>query len=710
MSQEQTAAKSVLVFFVTGIIGLVGLVTWSSIQAQNVPTISALRRTPAGQVALGIGPEIFLLDAKGAITFRRLLPKEDGDTHNVALNDIAFDAQGHYVVADRGNARIKKYAPDHTLSWQAGGYGTGKGEFWGPMKLAVQPATGQVYATDTSGHRLHLVDAHGHLVDTIGGKGRGLGQLWFPNGIQVDDMGHVVIVNTNNRRLDWFDANGVYQAHLPLWDKGAQGYPYPIFAARDALGAWYILMGARDQLEPQKLYKLAPAGASLVEFNAPQFPGKFVGPIVIGDRVLLADWGQRQLLAFTLDGAYIGPFGAAPLPTLLQALNRRESMYHELRRAGQIVLVLSILTLLVLYVLQTRKDIRDTADARSDLRSRLPVSPMPQVRSAHAVLFYLSFFSIAVVVTLQLRAACRADVCRVAAPLSDVAPIALSVLILLGWVYIAAGNIVLRHLIRNKTKAIEKAARLLPSLVAGTETVVAVVLAHGGILRPGQKWGGASFAGLIVFATDQRLLILKTNMNRTRIRRLSHVAYADLVSVDLPARRGRWWTDRFGNTRLHLRTRAKQTIRLQSSRFELIPFGETIRALLAQPAPTWVESETQTLVWLCPRCQRKTTSSPAVCPACRTGRTVKTPQRAALLSLTYPGLGQLYNGALWKGIAFLVLHTGLAFYVLVALSAWYFQYTEISHAQLRQLTLSLLILWSLSILDAYHDFAPGLGP
>lgn len=77
--------------------------------------------------------------------------------------------------------------------------------------------------------------------------------------------------------------------------------------------------------------------------------------------------------------------------------------------------------------------------------------------------------------------------------------------------------------------------------------------------------------------------------------------------------------------------------------------------------------------------------------------------RAALLSVLYPGIGQLYNGALWKGILFLVLYTVTLCKALQLFMDWYLQYIEVSLENLLFWTSIVVLVWFLAILEAYHE-------
>jgi sugar lactone lactonase YvrE len=126
---------------------------------------------------------------------------------------IAVDAQGNIYVADRDNQRIRKVAPDGTVSTFAGsgmsGYQDGVGantKFWEPLGVAVN-AQGFVYVADRSNYRVRKIAPDG-TVSTLAGKGvagyaDGTGvnaEFYNLQDIAVDTQGNVFVTDQNRIR------------------------------------------------------------------------------------------------------------------------------------------------------------------------------------------------------------------------------------------------------------------------------------------------------------------------------------------------------------------------------------------------------------------------------------------------------------------------------------------------------------------------------
>src|SRR5262249_54956765 len=92
-----------------------------------------------------------------------------------------------------------------------GGYGTENGKFNLPGGVAASP-DGKILVSDTDNHRIQLFDAAGSFLSTFGSLGfSGNGQFKFPYGVAVRPDGTIVVADTTNRRIQIFDSAGSFQ-------------------------------------------------------------------------------------------------------------------------------------------------------------------------------------------------------------------------------------------------------------------------------------------------------------------------------------------------------------------------------------------------------------------------------------------------------------------------------------------------------------------
>jgi uncharacterized protein (TIGR03663 family) len=116
-------------------------------------------------------------------------------------------------------------------SW--GGPGPQAGMFSAPKGLAVDGA-GNVYVADSQNHRIQVFDADGGFLREWGGQGAEPGRLNEPWGVAVSPEGEVAVADTWNHRIQVFDAQGNW---LRSWGT---------FGEADVRGPGTLLYGPRD--------------------------------------------------------------------------------------------------------------------------------------------------------------------------------------------------------------------------------------------------------------------------------------------------------------------------------------------------------------------------------------------------------------------------------------------------------------------------------
>ncbi|HUP27667.1 MAG TPA: flippase activity-associated protein Agl23 [Chloroflexia bacterium] len=198
---------------------------------------------------------------------------------------VAVDKAGNVYVADTWNHRIQKFDKDGKFLAKWGEFislgdpaSTGDAakdsKFFGPRGVAVGP-DGNVYVTDTGNKRVQIFDPNGKYLRQIssgmsptklspGYPFTQPGELNEPIGIAVDGSGMVYVADTNNKRIQKFDAQGKFVAQWAVpgngWDPGSYLEP---FLALDGAGNVYATAPTG-----QKVLKFSPTGQPLGEKNA----------------------------------------------------------------------------------------------------------------------------------------------------------------------------------------------------------------------------------------------------------------------------------------------------------------------------------------------------------------------------------------------------------------------------------------------------------
>ncbi|MBZ5580784.1 MAG: hypothetical protein LAQ30_01025 [Acidobacteriia bacterium] len=314
-----------------------------SYSGDNGPGVKAQLNDP-GAVATDGFANVYIADS-GNNVVRRVAPDgtittlagngsagfggDNGKAASAQLNapgGVAVDKSNNLYIADTGNQRIRKVAPDGTISTFAGSGTAGSGGDGGPAAsaqlnapagLAVD-ASGNLYIADSGNHRIRKVS--GGAITTVAGTGaQGYGgdggpaanaQLNTPQAVAVDDSGNLFIADTNNyvvrevtasNRISTVAGSGVpgYSGDLGPATLAQIGTPQGI--AVDKIGAVYISDGAT------RIRKLFPGGiittvagkstrgysgdggdSTNAQFSAPAglaiaFPGGSPSPIFVAD-------------------------------------------------------------------------------------------------------------------------------------------------------------------------------------------------------------------------------------------------------------------------------------------------------------------------------------------------------------------------------------------------------------------------------------------
>lgn len=195
----------------------------------NGPSVSAAFKTPTG-VAVSANGTVYVADW-GNHSIRMI--STDGTVSTLAGSGtagyidgtgtaasfrnpygVAVDSNGNVYVADSGNQRIRKIAPNGAVTTLAGsgtaafadGTGTAA-SFYNPVRIAVG-TDGNAYVADQSNNRIRKVTPGG-VVTTFAGSGNpgsdnGTGTAASfnnPYGVDVDAAGNVYVADRNNNLI-----------------------------------------------------------------------------------------------------------------------------------------------------------------------------------------------------------------------------------------------------------------------------------------------------------------------------------------------------------------------------------------------------------------------------------------------------------------------------------------------------------------------------
>lgn len=187
----------------------------------------------------------------------------------------------------------------------AGAQGPQAGMLNAPKGLAVD-ADGTIYVADSQNHRIQVFDAGGRFLREWGGQGVEAGRFSEPWGVAVSPDGEVAVADTWNHRIQVFDAQGNW---LRSWG---------VFGEADARGGGTLLYGPRDVAYDAEgnLYVSDTGNKRIVKYDAEGTvlgviggagaePGQMQEPVGIAidaeGRLYVADTWNRRIQVFSAD-------------------------------------------------------------------------------------------------------------------------------------------------------------------------------------------------------------------------------------------------------------------------------------------------------------------------------------------------------------------------------------------------------------------------
>ncbi|HEY2743674.1 MAG TPA: SMP-30/gluconolactonase/LRE family protein [Polyangia bacterium] len=183
---------------------------------------------------------------------------------------IAVDNTGNVYVADSGNSRIRRVAPDGTTTTIALDQDSGTSDVFGASYVAVD-AAGTLYIADTYHHQIRKIPAGGVAV-VLAGNGTagfndgpgGSAEFNFPAGVAVDGNGYVYVGDNTNNRIRKIATDGTTSslagngtAGFADGSSGIAEFNAPAGVAVDSQGVVYVADYGNNRIR-----RVAPDGTT----------------------------------------------------------------------------------------------------------------------------------------------------------------------------------------------------------------------------------------------------------------------------------------------------------------------------------------------------------------------------------------------------------------------------------------------------------------
>lgn len=673
---NNAANKRLFVLFLALILVTVGIRLWADSSYRAVPYPNLLAASSEG-LAVSAGHTVLVYGADGSLLQSLPVPPQAQPTQ------IFWDRGFLYL----GDMRQKKMIPLSRPDAQAPTF-TGAPPS-AHFKVEREPATGRLFVSDGGSHSILIFDETGKFLRRFGTEGTGSGQLKFPNELHFDESGRLLVANTKRPSIDTYTPEGAFQGTLVTPTQGALRYPTDFAITPDRL-----LVLENDGFLMKARARVYDRQGALIS-DVPTGVADMLGDLAVqGDRLFLTDCTGRQLLAFSLPDL-------RPLPTFSRdfaakcATWNKEAEFYRMLSSGSLVALLTLCApVIFFYVRMKRAESNEVAmvdvtmisatsppgASGGDLVLSLPVKVGQQKMSV--VLLVGGWLAI-MLTSLLLKL--------------GVSPPASMLLALAGALCVLAGVMLLIRsgamgiFRRKKAEAAFKRLvrdRMLDLLPGEKVEKVALV----------QRGQSAENLSLLVF-TLERLLICEMSWNK--IARMRQVPYHAITGVSVTAPRS-----------LSVLRQLKVSLTIDGKVQELELFhqkAEYLTLLAGEFTGCMGRNSGHVCAELCLTCKR-----PLQGQYCATCATKLAPDPLAMwLSLLFPGLGQLRNGELQKGLTFMVLTALTLLLAFVGIRGWFFEAADLTTAQKMKLSLLIMMapIWYLgNVMDAYKGSIKGRKP
>ena len=175
--------------------------------------------------------------------------------------------------------------------------------------VAVSPVNGNVFVCDSVNSQIHVFDVERKHVRTFGQRGKGEGQLSYPEGIDVSANGQVYVANQFNHCVSVFREDGTF---IRTIGQGKLQRPSDVLMHSSGLvyvAYWGNHCIAVFSQEGELVRTFGSEGGGKGEFKYPS--GVAVSPD--DHHLYVSDLNSHRLQVFTLEGRYVREFGTSQL-------------------------------------------------------------------------------------------------------------------------------------------------------------------------------------------------------------------------------------------------------------------------------------------------------------------------------------------------------------------------------------------------------------
>lgn len=678
---DAKANKLLFASFLLLILLAVGVRLWADSRYRAVPYPNLLAASTEG-VAVSCGQTVYVYATDG--TFLRHYPLPAG----VQPTQLFWD-KGKLCLADMKSKSILELDE----------YGIKEKKLRGisisaQFKATREPGTGHLFVSDGANHRILIFDETGKYLRSFGKEGTNPGEFKFPNEIYFDEKGQLLVANTKRPAIEIYLPDGQFQGTLvePAGDRTYR-YPTDFVLTPDRL----LLLENDGFLNRGKIRSYDRKGIKVAEVGIGD--AKVIGDIVtVGERLLMSDCLDRQLVSFSLANLHpLGPF-SNDFANKCAEWGRDAMLFKTMSYGALIALLVFCAPVIFFYVRMKRDESRDISQIdistltgkATSAESNVATSDLFLGTPVNTKLLRYSFISFGVGILSLILALTYAK-------LGSKPSFALISVFIFGQLTFFFGLIFLVRAggISNwKRKQTESAFKkiihddmlaLLPD-----EHVERVALA--------QNSQSAQDIVLLIF-TDKRLMLYYVSWNR--VSKIEQYPFEAISKVTPPS-----------GGMFKLVQSMQVSVIIEGKSQELTYYYQKtdfLQLLCNEFSKRIGKASRLPYARLCLTCRK-----PLYGEYCATCATRQAPNLQAMwLSFFFPGLGQLRNGELQKGLLFIVFTVISLLVGYLGIKGWLFEGADLTLKQKFNVSVMIVLapIWYVvNIVDAYRSSIRGRKP
>ena len=234
-------------------------------------------------------------------------PKRDYHTLCNAQQVIQCNKPRCVAILDNGDMYVGSddgciYVFDQTgqLKNTIGSRGSGDGQLFYPSGISIKGDV--LYVTDARNHRVQKLTSSGNFLHKFGQKGLGQGQFIYPVGVIIDSNNKLIVSDLKNHSIQIFNENGGWLLTIDGNGSGSHSFESPRGLALDPQGNIHVAASGSNTIKG-----ITKEGVYVRMYGDPDRP---IG-IAIDDEgySLVCEWGGNCLSIYDPEGNKIHTVG-----------------------------------------------------------------------------------------------------------------------------------------------------------------------------------------------------------------------------------------------------------------------------------------------------------------------------------------------------------------------------------------------------------------